>query len=64
VEPEAFQAQIGRYHHDSQPWWPEEARAPAGARNVLLVVLDDVGFAPLGCFGSDIECAVPTLGSA
>ncbi len=28
---------------------------PAGAPNVLLVVLDDVGFAQLGCFGSDID---------
>ena len=28
---------------------------PGGAPNVLLVVLDDVGFAQLGCFGSDIE---------
>ena len=26
-----------------------------GAPNVLLVVLDDVGFAQLGCYGSDIE---------
>ena len=26
-----------------------------GAPNVLLVVLDDVGFAQLGCFGSDID---------
>ena len=28
---------------------------PEGAPNVLLVVLDDVGFAQLGCYGSDIE---------
>ena len=34
-------------------------RPPAGAPNVLLVVLDDVGFAQLGCFGSDI--ATPHL---
>lgn len=35
------------------------ARAPRpfrpGAPNVLVVVLDDVGFAQLGCYGSDIE---------
>ena len=31
---------------------------PAGAPNVLLVVLDDVGFAQLGCFGSDIDTPV------
>jgi arylsulfatase A-like enzyme len=30
-------------------------RAPEGAPNVLVVLLDDVGFAQLGCFGSDID---------
>ena len=30
-------------------------RPPAGAPNVVLIVLDDLGFAQLGCFGSDIE---------
>jgi arylsulfatase len=49
-----FKGVIGRYHHDSTPWWPDPERAPAGAPNVILVVLDDVGFAQLGCFGSDI----------
>ncbi|HET6701966.1 MAG TPA: arylsulfatase [Gemmatimonadaceae bacterium] len=29
-------------------------RPPAGAPNVVLIVLDDLGFAQLGCFGSDI----------
>ncbi|HZR12076.1 MAG TPA: arylsulfatase [Acidimicrobiia bacterium] len=50
-----FRGVIGRYHWESQPWWPEPVRAPRGAPNVVLVVLDDVGFAQLGCFGSDIE---------
>jgi arylsulfatase len=54
-----FKGVIGRYHHDSTPWWPDPERAPAGAPNVVLLVLDDVGFAQLGCFGSDI--ATPTL---
>lgn len=31
----------------------------AGAPNVVVVVLDDVGFAQLGCYGSDI--ATPTI---
>src|SRR6478672_11090019 len=46
---------IGKYHYDSKPWWPPAHRAPAGAPNVLVVVLDDVGFAQLGCYGSDLE---------
>jgi arylsulfatase A-like enzyme len=29
-------------------------KAPAGAPNVVMIVLDDVGFAQLGCFGSPI----------
>lgn len=39
------------------PWWPEAARSDGP--NVVLVVLDDTGFADLGCYGSDI--ATPTL---
>ncbi|MEX2159404.1 MAG: arylsulfatase [Dehalococcoidia bacterium] len=57
VDPE-FRGVIGRTRAESTPWWPDPARAPAGAPNVLIVVLDDVGFAQLGCFGSDIETPV------
>ena len=53
-----FGGVIGRYHNESTPWWPERRRAPDGAPNVLMIVLDDVGFAQLGCFGSDIETPV------
>jgi arylsulfatase A-like enzyme len=58
MEPGEFRGTIGRYHWESEPWWPEPRRAPAGAPNVLLVVLDDVGFAQLGCFGSDLDTPV------
>ena len=50
-----FHGKIGRDYTDSEPWWPEPLRAPEGAPNVVLVVLDDVGFAQLGCYGSDID---------
>jgi arylsulfatase A-like enzyme len=53
-EPE-FGGQIGRTWQDSDPWWPPDSAPPAGAPNVVFIVLDDVGFAQLGCFGSDIE---------
>ena len=53
-----FGGVIGRYRNESTPWWPKPLRAPEGAPNVLIVVLDDVGFAQLGCFGSDIETPV------
>jgi arylsulfatase len=53
-----FQGVIGRDWRDSEPWWPPENRPPAGAPNVALIVLDDVGYAQLGCYGSDIDTPV------
>jgi arylsulfatase A-like enzyme len=55
---EEFRGVIGRYHWESTPWWPDPVRAPAGSPNVVFVVLDDVGFAQLGCFGSDLDTPV------
>ncbi|HUZ44830.1 MAG TPA: arylsulfatase [Acidimicrobiales bacterium] len=55
----AFGGRIGRDWRDSEPWWPPEPKAPDGAPNVVLIVLDDVGFAQLGCYGSDI--ATPAI---
>ena len=39
----------------SQAAWPRGAKAPAGAPYVLVLLLDDVGFAQLGCYGSTIR---------
>ena len=49
-----FGGVIGRDWRDSEPWWPSATTPPEGAPNVVLIVLDDVGFAQLGCYGSDI----------
>ncbi|MGH3305525.1 MAG: arylsulfatase [Streptosporangiaceae bacterium] len=54
-----FGGRIGADWRDSEPWWPPEPAPPDGAPNLLLVVLDDVGYAQLGCYGSDI--ATPVL---
>src|SRR5262245_64697688 len=54
-----FDGIIGRTYDDSKPWWPELPAAPAGAPNVVMVLLDDVGYAQFGCYGSDI--ATPTF---
>lgn len=51
---EPFEGVIGRTHHESTPWWPERPHPGEQAPNVVLVLLDDTGFAQLGCFGSDM----------
>ncbi|HEU5151962.1 MAG TPA: arylsulfatase [Iamia sp.] len=53
VEP-GFGGVIGPTVSESVPWWP--APTERGDRpNVVVIVLDDVGFAQLGCYGSDID---------
>src|SRR5262245_45004031 len=52
--PPPFKGRIGQTVTDSTPDWPPLATAPKGAPNVLFIVLDDVGFAALGCYGSPI----------
>ena len=50
-----FEGKIGRTLADSEPWWPAPPRPPGDAPNIVLIVLDDTGFAHFGCFGSTIE---------
>ncbi len=51
----AFPGRVAATADKSTAAWPMAPRAPDGARNVVVAVLDDVGYAQLGCFGSDIE---------
>ena len=50
-----FKGVIGPTVDQSQPYWPDAPRAPDGAPNILFIVLDDLGFAQLGCYGAPIE---------
>ena len=51
-----FKGKIAKAYEDSEEWWPPEERPPEGAPNVLILLLDDVGFAQLGqSFGGLIE---------
>ncbi len=59
MEPGEFTGIAGRTLEESTASWPPLPRAPEAAPNVVIVLLDDVGYAQLGCFGSDI--ATPTF---
>ena len=54
-----FGGKVGRTFEDSVGWWPALDAAPDGAPNVVMVLLDDVGYAQFGAYGSDI--ATPTF---
>ncbi|MGZ6966662.1 MAG: arylsulfatase [Acidimicrobiia bacterium] len=54
-----FRGVIGPSWRESTAWWPPDPAAPDGAPNVVMIVLDDVGYAQLGCYGSDI--ATPNI---
>ncbi|MCP4750008.1 MAG: arylsulfatase [Proteobacteria bacterium] len=54
-----FKGTIGRLREESTPHWDPPLQAPGGSPNILFIVLDDVGFAQLGCYGSDI--ATPNM---
>lgn len=49
-----FNGTIGKTYKDSVPWWPEKVVPPVDAPNVVFVVLDDVGYSDIGCYGSEI----------
>ena len=50
-----FEGTIGRTLADSEAWFDEPPHPGADAPNVVVVLLDDTGFAQFGCYGSDID---------
>ncbi len=50
-----FEGRMGRTLADSQPHWRAPRAAAAGSPNVLVIVLDDLGFSDFGCYGGEIE---------
>ena len=53
-EPE-FRGKIAFTSEESTPDWPQPPKAPANAPNVVLILLDDVGFAASGTFGGPAQ---------
>jgi arylsulfatase A-like enzyme len=60
-ETQPYQGVVGRTLAESKEWWPEPVKAPAGAPNVVWILIDDVGFGAAGTFGGLIN--TPTFDS-
>ena len=52
---ERFDGTIGRTVADSEPYFDEQPHPGRDAPNIVVVLLDDAGFAQFGCYGSDID---------
>src|SRR5699024_7281962 len=57
--PIAHRTNVGTTYEEVPPFWPEPPRPPANSPDVIVIVLDDVGFGSLGCYGSEI--ATPAM---
>jgi arylsulfatase A-like enzyme len=55
TRPSRFEGTVGRSIADSEAWFDEAPHPGADAPNVVVVLLDDTGFAQFGCYGSDID---------
>lgn len=55
LDGEPFPGRVGATLAESVAAWPMPRRAREGSQNVVLIVFDDVGFAQLGCYGSNVE---------
>lgn len=54
--PEApFKGHVAFRAQDSTPDWPTPVTAPAGAPNIILILLDDVGFGATSTFGGPVQ---------
>jgi arylsulfatase len=52
---EGFGGVIAESYQDSQEWWPPYDEPKEDAPNVIIFLLDDVGFAQVGSFGALIN---------
>jgi arylsulfatase A-like enzyme len=50
-----FEGVIGRTLAESTPCWSEAPHPGDGAPNVVVILIDDLGFSHFGCYGSTID---------
>lgn len=49
-----FSGVVGKTYQESTPAWPDLPKPPEGAPNVVVILLDDVGFGQVGTFGGPV----------
>ena len=52
---DGFEGRVGRTAADSTPAWTYPPSAPPGAPNIVVVLIDDMGFSDTGPYGSEID---------
>lgn len=52
---DGFGGTVAEFASASTPWWPPVARPRADAPNVVVMLVDDLGFSDLGPFGGEID---------
>ncbi|OYD68719.1 sulfatase-like hydrolase/transferase [Rhodococcus sp. OK302] len=56
---EGFGGRVGRTAADSTPSWPQTPTPHPTSPNIVVILIDDMGYSDIGPFGSEIE--TPTL---
>ncbi|WOC13366.1 arylsulfatase [Gordonia sp. MP11Mi] len=49
-----FGGTVGRTSSQSTPWWPADRTPESKAPNIVVVLIDDMGYSDIGPFGSEI----------
>ncbi|MGH9043877.1 MAG: sulfatase-like hydrolase/transferase, partial [Acidimicrobiales bacterium] len=52
---EGFGGRVGLLGSESTPWWPPASRWADAAPNIVVVLLDDLGFSDFSPFGAEIS---------
>ncbi|MGB1504968.1 MAG: arylsulfatase [Acidimicrobiales bacterium] len=53
--PPSFGGEIKATYAESIPDWPPPTRPPLNAPNIVVILMDDLGFGQLSCYGGPIE---------